>query len=63
MLNILPFCIGMLITYYFVAFVSNGVYSTIFIIGWTVFVFLYPIMVYFLFVKKIERYLGICFKI
>ena len=63
MLNILPFCIGMLINYYFVAFVSNGVYSTIFIIGWTVFAFLYPIMVYFLFVKKIERYLGICFKI
>ena len=63
MLNILPFCIGMLINYYFVAFVSNGVYSTLFIKGWTVFAFLYPIMVYFLFVKKIERYLGICFKI
>lgn len=63
MLNILPFCIGMLITYYFVAFVSNGVYSIVFIIGWTVFAFLSPIMVYFLFVKKIERHLGICFKI
>ena len=25
MLNILPFCIGMLITYYFVAFVTKGV--------------------------------------
>ena len=40
MLNILPFCIGMLITYYFVAFISKGVYSTVFIMGWTVFAFL-----------------------
>ena len=47
MLNILPFCIGMLITYYFVAFITNGVYSTVFIIGWTVFAFLSPIMAYF----------------
>ena len=36
MINILPFCIGMLITYYFVAFITKGVYSTSFIIGWTV---------------------------
>ena len=47
MINILPFCIGMLITYYFVAFVTNGVYSTVFIIGWTVFALLSPIMAYF----------------
>lgn len=46
MLNILPFCIGMLITYYFVAFISKGVYSTVFIIGWTVFAFLSPITNY-----------------
>lgn len=47
MLNTLPFCIGMLITYYFVAFVTKGVYSTVFIIGWTVFALLSPIMAYF----------------
>lgn len=47
MLNILPFCIGMLITYYFVAFITKGVYSTVFIIGWTVFALLSPIMAYF----------------
>ena len=52
MINILPFCIGMLITYYFVAFVTNGVYSTAFIIGWTVFAFLSPLMAYFTWITK-----------
>ena len=52
MINILPFCIGMLITYYFVAFVTNGVYSTAFIIGWTVFALLSPIMAYFTWITK-----------
>lgn len=52
MLNMLPFCIGMLITYYFVALVTNGVYSTEFIIGWTVFALLSPIMAYFTWMTK-----------
>ena len=52
MLNIFPFCIGMLITYYFVAFVTKGVYSTVFIIGWTVFALLSPIMAYFTWMTK-----------
>lgn len=52
MLNILPFCIGMLITYYFVAFITKGVYSTVFIIGWTVFALLSPIMAYFAWMTK-----------
>lgn len=52
MLNILPFCIGMLITYYFVAFVAKGVYSTVFIIGWTVFAFLSPLMACFTWMTK-----------
>ncbi|MEE1186858.1 MAG: DUF6518 family protein [Acutalibacteraceae bacterium] len=47
MLNILPFCIGMLITYYFAAFITKGVYSTEFIIGWTVFALFSPLMAYF----------------
>lgn len=47
MTNILPFCIGMLITYYFVAFISKSVYSNIFIIGWTIFAFCSPILAYF----------------
>lgn len=52
MLNIFPFCIGMLITYYFVAFISKGVYSTTYIIGWTIFAFCSPIMAYFTWISK-----------
>ena len=52
MQNILPFCIGMLITYYFVAFISKGVYSSIFIIGWTIFAFCSPILAYFTWITK-----------
>ena len=52
MINIFPFCIGMLITYYFVAFITNGVYSDVFIIGWTVFAFCSPIFAYFTWMTK-----------
>lgn len=52
MLNILPFCIGMLVTYYFAAFVTNGVYSKIYIVGWTVFALLSPILAYFIWMTK-----------
>ena len=47
MLNIFPFCIGMLLTYYFVAFITKGVYSIDYIIGWTIFALFSPIMAYF----------------
>ena len=40
MLNILPFCIGMLLTYYATAMITRGVYSWSFILGWTVFALL-----------------------
>ena len=52
MLNIFPFCIGMLITYYFVAFISNGVYSNAFILGWTIFAFCSPVLAYFTWMTK-----------
>ncbi len=52
MLNILPFCIGMLITYYFVAFVTDGVYSNTSIIGWTAFAIICPILAYFTWMTK-----------
>ena len=52
MINILPFCIGMLITYYFVAFITKGIYSSAFIIGWTVFALLSPLMAYFTWMTK-----------
>lgn len=47
MINIFPFCIGMLLTYYFVAFITNGVYSKDYIIGWTIFALFSPMMAYF----------------
>lgn len=47
MVNILPFCIGMLITYYFVAVVTKGVYSEVMIAGWTVFAFFSPVLAFF----------------
>ncbi len=52
MLNILPFCLGMLVTYYAVAVITRGVYSVTVIIGWTVFAFLSPIMAYFAWMAK-----------
>lgn len=47
MLNILPFCLGMLITYYVVAVITHGVYSKTFIIGWTIFALFSPVMAFF----------------
>lgn len=47
MINILVFSLGMLITYYLVAYITKGVYSEIFIIGWTVFAFISPFLAYF----------------
>ena len=52
MLNIFLFCIGMLITYYFTAFIIKGVYSNIIIIGWTIFAFFTPILAYFTWLTK-----------
>lgn len=52
MLNIFPFCIGMLITYYIVAFLTKGVYSSTYIIGWTVFALLSPVFAYFTWMTK-----------
>ena len=52
MLNIFPFCIGMLITYYVVAFLTKGVYSSTYIIGWTIFALLSPVFAYFTWMTK-----------
>ena len=52
MINILPFCLGMLITYYAVAVLTKGVYSAGYIIGWTVFALCSPILAYFAWVSK-----------
>ena len=58
--NVLAFCLGMLVTYYFVAALSHGVYSMGFVIGWTVFALCSPVMAYFAWLTK-ER--GIFAKI
>ena len=44
MLNVLLFCLGMLLTYYVTAVITHGVYGRSFIIGWTVFALCSPIM-------------------
>ena len=44
MLNIFPFCLGMLLTYYAMAMLTHGAYGRSFIIGWTVFALLSPLM-------------------
>lgn len=52
MINILPFCLGMLTTYYFVAFITKGIYSNTIIIGWTIFALCSPIFAYFTWMTK-----------
>lgn len=47
MINVFTFCISMLITYYWIAMITNGVYSMIFIKGWFVFSCCCPIFAYF----------------
>lgn len=52
MRNFLPFCIGMLITYYATAILTDGVYGRSFIVGWTVFALLSPFMAYLAWMTK-----------
>ena len=52
MANVLTFCLGMLLTYYFAAALSRGIYSMEFIIGWTVFALCSPVMAYFAWLTK-----------
>lgn len=64
MINVLLFCIGMLITYYFIAIITNGIYSNIFIIGWTIFALCSPVMAYFTYLTKekglLRKIISIC---
>lgn len=52
MINVFLFCIGMLFTYYAVAVLTHGVYGRSYIVGWTVFAFLTPVMAYFAWMTK-----------
>ena len=48
MMNVFLFNVGMLITYYITAHLTNSVYGSSFVKGWTLFAFLSPIMAYFI---------------
>lgn len=52
MLNVFLFSVGMLITYYAAAVITDGVYSKTFIIGWTVFALCSPIMAFIAWLTK-----------
>ncbi len=52
MLHVLSFCIGMLLTYYCTALITEGVYSEIFIVGWSLFALCSPVMAYFAWLSK-----------
>lgn len=57
-INVLLFSIGMLITYYVVAVITKGVYSNIFIIGWTLFALFSPILANFAHMTKEKSILS-----
>lgn len=57
MANILPFCLGMLATYYAVAIITHGVYGKSYIVGCTVFALLSPLMAYLAWRSKEKRHL------
>lgn len=44
--NVLALCLGMLLTYYATAALTKGVYSTVFIAGWTIFALSTPPFAY-----------------
>lgn len=52
MINILPFCLGMLLTYYITAEVTHSVYGWTFIKGWLCFSLCLPVMAYFTWMTK-----------
>ena len=50
--NILPFALGMLLTYYGAAIVTHGVYSQVYMIGWTLFALCSPVFAWFAWLTK-----------
>ncbi len=52
MINILPFCLGMLLTYYITAELTHSVYGWTFIKGWLCFSLFSPVMAYFTWMTK-----------
>lgn len=52
MCSILPFCLGMLVTYYGAAVLTDGVYSRTMVTGWTVFALCSPVFAWFTWLTK-----------
>ena len=52
MLNVLLFCLGMLLTYYVTAAATRGVYSKTFIVGWTAFALCTPVLAWLAYQTK-----------
>lgn len=52
MINVFLLCAGMLITYYFTAYLTNGVYSSTYIVGWSIFTLLCPVFAWFTWITK-----------
>ena len=52
MANVLPFCLGMLVTYYGMAMVTDGVFHRTIILGWTVFALCSPVFAYLAWYSK-----------
>ena len=63
MINVFAFLISMLLTYYLTAYITHGVYGKRFIIGWTIFAFLSPIMAYFVYLTKNDNLFAKIIKI
>lgn len=57
-LNVFVFCIGMLITYYITAELTNSVYSMTFIYGWAAFSVCSPVFAWFTWMTKEKGVLG-----
>ena len=55
MLNIFPFCMGMLASYYAAAIITDRVSAWSYIISWTVFALFSPLMAYLAWLAKQER--------
>ena len=63
MINVFVFLLSMLLTYYLTAYITHGVYGKRFIIGWTIFAFLSPIMAYFVYLTKSKNLFAKIIKI
>lgn len=63
MLNIFLFSIGMLITYYIIAEVTNSIYGWTFIKGWSVFACLSPMLAYLVTLTKEKWIVSLIIKI